>query len=128
MTIRLNLKKALTYSFVALGPLGNMLTPHFFPNSFRAYYFLLPFFPLFFLMVRERIAKIGILFLPFLIYCYISAFIVEKTGTANESHTLFRFFLLLCQFFFIIGAASALQKKEEVFSIIKVYLTFYFIW
>jgi len=127
MIFRLNLKKGLIFAFAALGPLGNILTPHFFPDSFRAYYFLLPFFPLFFLLVRERLAKIGIFFLPFLLYCYVSAFIVEKFGTANEPHTLFRFFLLLCQFFFILGAASALRKKEEILSLLKTYLNFYFI-
>jgi O-antigen ligase len=125
MILRLNFKRALTYSFVALGPLGNMLTPHFFPDSFRTYYFLLPLFPIYFLLVRERIAKIGILFLPFLIYSYFSAHVVDKFGDANEPHTVFRFYLLICQFFFIIGAASALKKKEEVLSLLKTYLTFY---
>ena len=127
MIIRLNLKKALTFSFAALGPLGNILTPHYFPDSFRAYYFLLPLFPIYFLLVRERIAKIGILFLPFLIYSFFSSHIVDKFGTFNEPHTLFRFYLLVCQFFFIIGAASSLKKKEEILSLLKTYLTFYFI-
>lgn len=127
MIFRFAPKRALILSFVALGPLGNLLTPHFFPDSFRAYYFLLPFFPLFFFLAKERLAKVGIFFLPFLIYCYGSAYIVEKFGNANEPHTVFRFFLLLCQFFFVIGAASALRKKEEILSILKTYLFFYFI-
>lgn len=125
--LKLNVKKILIFLFVALGPLGNILTPHFFPESFRAYYFLLPLFPLFFFQIRERMAKIGILFLPFFTYCYVSAFIVERFGEANEPHTVFRLFLLICQFFFMIGAASALRKKEEIFSILKTYLNFFFI-
>lgn len=125
--IRFNAKKMLLASFVALGPLGNILTPYFFPNSFRAYYLLLPLFPLFFVHAREKIAKIGILFLPLLIYCCTSAILVENFGTANEPHTLFRFFLLFCQFFFVLGAASTIRDKEEIIQVIKTYLTFYFI-
>jgi len=125
--LRLNVKKALLFSFAALGPLGNLLTPPFFPASFRAYYFLLPCFPFFFLQVRERIAKMGALFLPFLIYCYLSAVMVENFGSPHEDHTLFRFYLLLCQFLFIIGAASVLRTKEEIFQLIKTYVMFYFL-
>ncbi|MGB7977810.1 MAG: O-antigen ligase family protein [Chlamydiales bacterium] len=125
--LRLNVKKCLLFSFAALGPLGNILTPYFFPSSFRAYYFLLPFFPLFFLRMNERLAKIGALLLPFFIYCYISAFLVENFGAPNEPHTLFRLFLLFCQFFFILGAASVLTKKTEIFALLKTYLTFFFL-
>jgi O-antigen ligase len=127
MIIRVNFKRALTLCFAALGPLGNIFTPHYFPDSFRTYYFLLPCFPLYFLLARERIAKIGIFFLPFLIYAFFSSHLVEKFGIFNEPHTLFRFYLLVCQFFFVIGSASALRKKEEIFKILKVYLMFYFI-
>lgn len=121
--IRFNLKKALVYAYVALGPLGNILTPHFLPNSFRTYYFLLPFFPLLFQAAQERIVKIGILFLPFFLYCFISALNVELFGAPNEPFPVFRFFLLFCQFFFIIGAASSLSINQAL----KTYLNFYFI-
>jgi O-antigen ligase len=125
--LRIRGKKLLTVSFAALGPLGNILTPSFFPESFRAYYFVLPLFPLFFFHLREKFAKVGAFFLPFFIFCYVSAFIVEKFGEANEPHTIFRLFLLLCQFFFVIGAASSLRTREEIFSILKTYLSFFFI-
>lgn len=127
MTLRFELKWVLTLLFVSLGPLGNILTPHFFPASFRTYYFLLPCFPLFYFLVKDRIAKIGIIFLPFLIYCFVSASIVEKFGNVNEPHTAFRFLLLLCQFFFILGAVSNLKDKAQMTKIIKIYLLFFFV-
>lgn len=125
--IRLNVKKALLLAYVALGPLGNLLTPHFFPQSFRAYYFLLPFFPLFFTHVKERLAKVALFFLPFLLYSYISAFLVENFGEANEPYTVFRFCLLACQFFFVIGAASSLRTPEETWQVLRTYLKYFFV-
>lgn len=127
MILRFEIKWVLTLLFAALGPLGNILTPHFLPASFRAYYFLLPLFPFFYLFVKERIAKVAIVFLPFLIYCLVSASIVEKFGSTNEPHTAFRFFLFLCQFYFILGAASHLKEQKNIFSILKTYLLFYLI-
>ncbi|MBX7066572.1 MAG: O-antigen ligase family protein [Parachlamydiales bacterium] len=121
------MKWVLTLLFAALGPLGNILTPHFLPASFRAYYFLLPLFPFFYLFVKERIAKVAIVFLPFLIYSFISATIVEKFGSTNEPHTAFRFFLFLCQFYFILGAASHLKEQKNITTLLKTYLLFYFI-
>ena len=123
----LNPKTALIFLFVVLGPLGNILTPFFLPKSFRLYYFLLPFFPLFFLMAKERIAKIGIIFSPLLTYCFFSSYLVEKTGLANEAHTLFRFFLLFCQFFFILGAASSLKQKDQIPKLVRLYLYSFFV-
>ncbi len=125
--IRLNIKKFLLLCYVALGPLGNMLTPHFFPQSFRAYYFLLPCFPFFFTNVRERMAKIGIFLLPFLLYSFFSAYMVEYFGEANEPFTLFRFCLMTCQFFFLVGAASALKEKGDVIQALRIYLKFFFV-
>lgn len=125
--IRFDVKWVITLLFAALGPLGNVLTPHFFPSSFRTYYFVLPFFLFFYFWIKERLAKIAIIFLPFLIYCFISAMIVEKFGSANEPHTSFRFFLFLCQFYFIIGAASHLKEQKNIFTLLKTYLLFYFI-
>ena len=123
---RLNPKTTLIFLFVALGPLGNILTPFFLPKSFRLYYLLLPFFPLFFLMAKERIAKIGIIFLPLLTYCFFSSYLVEKFDLANEEHTLFRFFLLLCQFFSVVGAASVLKEQQQVLKLLKAYLYSFF--
>lgn len=127
MTFRFEIRKVLMLLFAALGPLGNLLTPHFFPTSFRAYYFLLPFFPFFYLFIKEKLAKIAILFLPLLIYCFVSAFIVEKFGSANEPHTVFRFFLFLCQFYFILGAASNIKTQDRLLTVLKTYLFSYFI-
>ena len=125
LVIRFNPKKAITFAFIALGPLGNILTPHFFPSSFRTYYFLLPFFPVFFVDGKERFAKIGIIFLPFFLYCFVSALNIEIFGNPNEPYPVLRFFLLLCQFFFILGAVSCLRKEEELTQIIKTYINFY---
>ncbi len=127
MIVRLNVRKILLFLFVALGPLGNILTPYFLPASFRIYYCLLPCFPIFFLMMRERLAKLTLLFFPFLTFAFVSAVFVNTFGEANEEHTLFRFFLLFCQLLFIIGAASSLKRKEELISILKTYLWFYFL-
>jgi O-antigen ligase len=121
------LKQLLIIAFVALGPIGNILTPHILPDSFRIYYFLLPFFPLFFLSGQERILKIAIFFLPFFVYSFVSAFNVEFLGSPNEPFPLFRFFLLFCQFCFVIGAASSLKSKDQLIQILKTYLNFYFI-
>lgn len=127
MTFRFELKKVLMLLFAALGPLGNILTPHFFPPSFRAYYFLLPFFLFFYLTLKEKLAKIAVIFLPLVAYCLVSTFIVEKFGSANEPHTLFRFFLFLCQFYFILGAASHIKTQDMLLRLLKTYLCFYFI-
>lgn len=125
--IRFNLKKVLAFAFIALGPLGNLLTPHFLPHSFRAYYFLLPFFPIFFFVAQERMVKIGVLFLPVFLYCFVSAYHVEVFGVPSEPFPVFRFFLLFCQFFFIIGAASSLSKQEELNQMLKTYINCYVI-
>lgn len=127
MTFKLDVKKFLIFLFVALGPLGNLPTPHFLPSAFRAYYFVLPLFFAFFLFSKERISKIALFFLPFLIYSFISVSILAKFGTANETHTQFRFFLFVCQFLFVLGAASHIKEKEEVFQLLKTYLMFFFI-
>jgi hypothetical protein len=127
MTFRFEIRKVLILLFAALGPLGNILTPHFFPASFRAYYFLLPFFLFFYFTLKEKLAKIAIIFLPLIAYCLVSAFVVEKFGSANEPHTLFRYFLFLCQFYFILGAASHIHTQEMLQKVLKTYLFFYFI-
>jgi len=124
-TFRINIRKALLMSFVALGPLGNLLTPHFLPSALRTYFFLLPLFPLFFFIIYERFMKIGALFLPLFIYSFVSALLVTFFGQANESHTLFRFFLLFTQFFFILGAVSSLKTRDELISTLKIYLISY---
>lgn len=126
MTLRFNLKWVLTLLFIALGPLGNLLTPNFLPSAFRAYYFILPLFPLFFLPGKGKEVKIGILFLPFLIYCAVSALIVETFEISNEPFAFFRFLLFASQFFFILGAVSNLKSEEQMKTILKTYLRFYF--
>ncbi len=127
MIARLDVKWALTFLFAALGPLGHLLVPPSFPSSFRAYYFLLPCFPVFFFLVKERLAKIGAFLLPLFIYCFVSAMIVAQFGSPNEPHTALRFFLFFCQFFFILGAASHLREKKQLTVLLKTYLFAYFI-
>ncbi|OGN55977.1 MAG: hypothetical protein A3D96_03270 [Chlamydiae bacterium RIFCSPHIGHO2_12_FULL_44_59] len=125
--IRFNPQRLLIYLYVALGPLGTLLTPAFLPKSFRSYYFVLPLFPLFFRIVNERIAKIGILFLPLLTYAFFSSAWTECLGKANEPHSLFRYGLLISQFFFVLGAASVIKNQKELVSFLKTYLVFFYV-
>jgi O-antigen ligase len=118
--IRLNVPEFLIFAFIALGPLGNILTPFFLPDSFRTYYFLLPFFPLLF----KRVTKSAVLFFPLFIYCFISAAYVEMFSHPNEPFPLFRFFLFFCQFYFVIGAAAAITDIRQI---LKIYLNSYFV-
>lgn len=121
--IRFHPKLALLFAFVALGPLGNLLTPSLFPPSFRLYYFLLPLFPLFYLPAQERIAKMVALLIPLVFYSFFSACLVEAIGTPSEPFPLFRWALLFCQIFFIIGASSLAQGMP----LLKIYITSYFL-
>ena len=115
----------LVFLFSFLGPLGNLLTPHFFPAAFRAYYFLLPLCFLFFFPLKEKSVRILSFFLPFFLYSFVSCVIVSQIGSTDEDQTLFRFFLLLFQFLFVLGASFYLEKTQQVFSLLKVYLKAY---
>lgn len=126
--LRIHLKKLLIFLFAALGPIGNLLTPSFFPKSFRIYYFLLPLFPFFFFPhFNQRLAKFAMFFFPLFCYAFFSSLCVEKIGEANEPHTLFRFFLLFCQYLFIIGAASSLKEEKDLIKTLRIYLQFFFV-
>lgn len=104
-----------------------MLTPHFLPISFRLYYLALLGFPLFFLKIRESHFRLALLFTPFFFYCLLSASYVEFFGGANEPFPLFRCCLLMCQFFFIIGASSKITDKKEILEIVSLYLKAFFV-
>ncbi len=114
-------------AFVALGPIGNLLTPHFLPSAFRFYYFLLLGFPFFFNYFRERQLKLLIYFLPLLIYCFSSALMVEIDKSSAEPFPLFRFFLLFFHFLFVIGASSIVNTVQEKYDLITLYLKSFFI-
>lgn len=121
-----DLRKTLLSGFIFLGPLGNLLTPHFFPSAFRAYYFLLLGFPILFTRIREKQMKLLILFSPFFLYCFFSAFYVHINGRNPDAHPLFRFFLFATQFLFILGASSLVTTEQEKFETVALYLKAYF--
>lgn len=123
----MKIRRMAVLAFVALGPLGNLLTPHFLPAAFRFYYFLLLTFPLFFTYFRERQLKLMIYFTPILLYCLPSALIVEINQLSDEPFPLFRFFLLLFHFLFIVGASSTIDSIQEKYTLITLYLKSFFI-
>lgn len=115
----------LIYAFVFFGPLGILLTPHFMPGAFRFYQFFLLLFPAFFVRLRVSEWKIALSFLPFLVYCIISAFFTHQKAFYEDAYPLFRSFLLMAQTLFMLGAALCYTGDKE--RLIKLYLGGYFI-
>lgn len=115
----------LIYCFVFFGPLGTLLTPPFMPYAFRFYHFFLIFFPLFFIKVKPREWKTVLIFIPFLLYCLISAYFTHNNSYEVDSYPLFRSFLLVSQCLFMFGAAFCLKDEKE--RIIRLYLAGFFI-
>jgi hypothetical protein len=113
--------------FVFLGPLGSLLTPHFFPKPFRFYYFLLPLFPVFFVKIRREYLQIGLFFLPFFLYCFVSVIFLEMLGLKIEEDQSFKFCLLFCHFYFALGAASQISSIDELKYVLSLYLRSFFI-
>lgn len=114
----------LIYAFAFLGPLGTLLTPGFMPTAFRFYQFLLFFFPVFFIKFRVSDWKKVLSFLPFLLYCIISAFFTHQRPFYADAHPLFRSFLFMAQTLFMLGAAYSYNEDKE--KLIKLYLGGYF--
>lgn len=113
--------------FVFLGPIGTLLTPSFLPLSFRIYYLILLAFPFSLVRMDERHFKIALYSLPFFFYCFCSAFYSEFYGITNEPFPLFRFFLLFCQFFFVLGTASSNREEKKDVQILQIYLNGFFL-
>lgn len=105
---KISLQETLIYLFVFLGPLGTILTPKIFPSSTRTYYFLLFFFPLFYLKINRKIINIIVACLPIFLYCLVSAIFCQFNSKMLDefSFPLFRFILLSSHFFFILGAVN----------------------
>jgi len=96
--------------FVFLGPLGNLLTPAFFPLAFRTYYFVLPLFFLYYGFFTLAFLKNFSFFLPFFFYCLASVAFMELSFQESSKEALFRFFLLFSQFAFVLGFAFYLRN------------------
>ncbi len=112
--------KFLVNLFVILGPLGNLLTPHLISHAFRSYYLILLTFPFFYRAICQWQAKIVVFFTPFFLYAFISTLLVDHPEFKKEE-VLFRFFLLLTQFLFVLGASSHFFSFKEVRALIMNY-------
>ena len=120
-------QRFLIYSFVFLGPLGNLLTPSFMPYAFRFYHFLLMLSPLFFIQLREKEWKTVLAFVPFLGYCLFSAYFTHNKEFHRDAYPLFRCFLFVAQCLFMFGAAFCLRGRDDSKRLIRLYLAGFFI-
>ena len=118
------LKRGLLKSFIILGPLGNLLTPQLITHSFRTYYFCLLAFPLFYIPFHKSRLKLALFSIPFFLYCFISAMAVQFDG--GEELPIFRAFLLLFQFLFVLGASSCLHDHDEILRLVVLYVKSFF--
>lgn len=114
------LKEGLLKAFVVLGPLGNLLTPQLITNSFRAYYFILLCFPVFYFPLQKRVAKVLIFTIPLLVYCVLSSFYAYHRGF--QDYPFSRLTLFLTQFLFVLGAASFIKTYDQIVHLIKLYI------
>lgn len=127
---RQGLQTLLIYAFVFLGPLGNMLTPPFFPRAFRTFYFTLIFFPLFLLVSRKKELRTLFLFLPFIFYVLISGFFTQFQDLREYTHPFFRSFLFACLCLFMFAAAFSRREQntpDETNKMIRIFFYGYFI-
>ncbi len=119
-----DVKKGLLKAFVALGPLGNLLTPQIFSHSFRTYYLILLAFPLFYIPLQKRLLKIIVISAPLFIYCFFSALFINQNEQAD--FPIFRCFLLYFQFLFVFGVSTTLTDDKDGITILKLYIKFFF--
>ena len=115
----------LIYCFAFFGPLGTLLSPFFMPNAFRFYHFLLIFFPLFLIKLKLEEWKTILIFVPFLLYCLVSAYFTHNHIYEVDSYPLFRCFLFISQCLFMFGAAFCLKVNQK--KLITFYLAGFFI-
>lgn len=127
----MSFQEMLIYLFVFLGPMGNILTPAFFPPATRTYYFILIFFPLLFLKFNEKILEIIALFFPVCIYGLLSAICSQCFNELEEgAYPIFRYILVVFHILFVLGMVNYLNDKISVFklnTLLKVYLLSFFI-
>lgn len=119
------LKGVILKLFIILGPLGNLLTPQLVSHSFRTYYLILVFFPIFYIPLIYRQLKFVIYSIPLFLYCFFSAWMVRENMA--EEMPLFRFSLLLFQFLFVLGASYLVQDEEEMVCLVILYIKAFFI-
>lgn len=114
-------KRIILKGFVFLGPMGNLLVPQVFSHAFRAYYFILILFPLFFISCWQRMWKICLCFIPFFIY----SFVFIDVSSCNDAYQ--RLLLFLSQFMFVLGAGFYLNSEQEKIELIFLYLKSFYI-
>lgn len=115
----------LIYCFAFFGPLGTLLTPSFMPNAFRFYHFLLIFFPFFLIKLKLNQWKTILIFIPFLLYCLVSAYFTHNHIYEVDSYPLLRSFLFISQYLFMFGAAFCLKVEQK--KLVTFYLAGFFI-
>ena len=119
-----DVKKSLLKAFVALGPLGNLLTPQLFSHSFRTYYLILLAFPLFYIPLQKRLLKIIVISAPLFIYCFFSVLFINVNEQTD--FPIFRYYLLYFQFLFVFGASTTLTDDKDGITILNLYTKFFF--
>jgi O-antigen ligase len=125
-----NFQRFLIYCFVFFGPLGVLLSPPFLPYAFRFYHFFLLFSPLLLLKLKAREWKALLTFIPFLSYCFISAYFTENKPVSYDSYPFFRSGLFIAQYLFMFGAAFCLRNTcpaLEKARLLRLYLISFFI-
>jgi O-antigen ligase len=120
-------QRLLIYLFVFFGPLGTLLTPSFMPYAFRFYHFFLVLFPLFYLKLHDKEWKTALSFVPFIVYCLISAYFTHNKEFHRDAYPLFRCFLFASQCLFMFGAAFCLKGRNESSRLIRIYLAGFFL-
>lgn len=110
--------------FIFLGPLGNLFTPQLISHSFRSYYFCLLGFPIFYFSLQSSRLKLALYSIPFFCYCFFSSLLIQMNE--GENFPLFRFFLLMFQFLFVLGASSLMRSYCQVVQLIFVYIKAFF--
>lgn len=109
-----SIQRFLVYCFVFFGPLGSLLSPAFMPKAFRFYHLFLIFSPLFFIRIKAYQWKATLSFIPFLSYCFVSAYFTENKPLIEEgAHPFFRSGLLISQYLFMFGAAFCFPTLEQ---------------
>ena len=125
-----NFQRFLIYCFVFFGPLGVLLSPSFLPDAFRFYHFFLLFSPILLLRLKAKEWKALLTFIPFLAYCFISAYFTENKSVTHDTYPFFRAGLFIAQYLFMFGAAFCLRSTfpaHEKARLLRLYLTSFFI-
>lgn len=128
--VPIELRKAIIFAFIFLGPLGALLNFHVFPKATRTYYLILFLFPFFYLDFKKTTFEKILIFFPLVLYVFISSVYSEFTLTLIEdAFPMIRFCLLLLHFMFIVGAIDYLQRYKNISlsNLTSLYLWGYFL-